>query len=662
MKISRILTLLTLATLNPAFALSTLPEHVYIKNPEQSFSSENYYALKDGKIWIKANELTTGKKGEWKLFDGTGVPFGKEAKSFGKDDYVKEIAQEGLMVIALSNKGRFYTWQPTYEVNTIWREKLGTPFPENLMLPKSKTWTFSVGVARAPEKRLTPMKDLVSYWEDLNGKKTEFGLTATIYTLDPNGKNIRYWDTGLPPSFSRAFVSPERGKFVIEKMSAAGSTLFVIDKYGKMYTRMYDYEINGACPGLRFTYDKNETKNDDKEKVYKLFESVRTMPLDDWREQEQIELNGQAAITTNVTILLTGEGNAARELRVQGRDSNGNYGHYFKPIFAKEWDFLITGEVFDDEEIIENYMQDRPEGKTLDKNYTGSLQLANFEKLKVELRDFYYFNSLSTIRVHHGDKYFDMKLHAVDAWGPTVQQKDAPELIGSILGEPKLMKGTLEIPEEILNSDDAEVKKITDTYFRKFHLLPFAFEISANDVSVAINSRMAVRETTEYMDIELNRPMTMNFKRDMGPDESVEVKNGYMYMANMPGLEINNSSASDIAVIEKAISDNNLMLKEIKRIKRGRKLDNLHNAVINGFGSGVWYILNGVVSILNVPNHHTLIGGLTKTGGGVLFEHSKLNFKLLFASTEDYKNSKALLKERIKAYKKLLKEAKKKVQ
>ena len=183
---------------------------------------------------------------------------------------------------------------------------------------------------RAPWKRLTPMheKDIVTYWEDIDGNKTEFGFTATIYVVDPDGQRIRYVDTGLPPSWHKAFSSPERGRFIIENMSSAASTVFVINKTGKMYTRMIDYEMEGGSPALKYVYKRGKrTKNN---KPVPLMGSVRTLPLSDWREQEPIKdiLNnkyGKAAITKNITILLSGKGNAARELRVQGRNAKGVY-------------------------------------------------------------------------------------------------------------------------------------------------------------------------------------------------------------------------------------------------------------------------------------------------------------------------------------------------
>src|SRR4030042_4438362 len=95
------------------YSQDRLPENVYFKNNQQGISYEYYYALKDGKIWIKPNESTTGIKGEWKLFDSTGVPFGKDVPSFKPDDRIVGFSTDGTMIVAVSNNGRFYFLQTT---------------------------------------------------------------------------------------------------------------------------------------------------------------------------------------------------------------------------------------------------------------------------------------------------------------------------------------------------------------------------------------------------------------------------------------------------------------------------------------------------------------------------------------------------------------------
>jgi hypothetical protein len=60
MKNSVLLSALLLLSAATASALDELPEQVFIKSTEQGFAYENNYALKDGKLWIKPNQSTTG--------------------------------------------------------------------------------------------------------------------------------------------------------------------------------------------------------------------------------------------------------------------------------------------------------------------------------------------------------------------------------------------------------------------------------------------------------------------------------------------------------------------------------------------------------------------------------------------------------------------------
>ena len=516
-----ILIIAVLACFNPiAYGLDQLPENVYLRNSQQGISYEYYYALKDGKLWIKPNESTTGNKGEWKLFNDTGVPSGKDVPSFKHGDKIVEFSTDGTMIVAVSNTGRFYLWQPTLREKTIWEEEIGAPFTDEIYLPKNKSWSFGFSALRAPWKRLTPMHDIVTYWEDIDRNKTQFGLTATIYVVSLDGQKIYFTDTGLPATFNRAFTSPERGAFIIENMSAAASTVFVINETGKMYTRMHDAEIEGGGPALKFTYQRGKrTKNDE---IVPIMEAVRSLPLPDWRQQETVaevldDPMKRASVTQNITIIQTGEGNAARELRIQGRNSAGRYGYYFKKIFDPFWNFKITNEHFRDEIIIKNYLQEARKGRKLDKTYAGRLEQIFAPPLQVELVDFYYFNSPAILRVHVKDKQFDIKFHTVDQWGMNAQEKGHPELVGSPAGEPKLLQGTLEIPEELLNSNDPDIKETIDRYFRRFNLKAFAFQVTADDQNVFIRSKIIQRASLSYMDYDFRRCITMEL---VNPDSN----------------------------------------------------------------------------------------------------------------------------------------------
>jgi len=654
-----------MAMIRGAYALDQLPQNVYLKNTDQGMSYENYYALKDGKIWIKPNESTTGVKGEWKLFEGTGVPFGDDVPSFKPGDKITAFSTDGTMIVAVAENGRFYIWQPTFEEKTTWAEEIGDPFSGPLYLPPNRAWCFSFSVLRAPWKRLTPMHDIVSYWEDADGNKTQFGLTATIYVVDPSGQKIFYTDTGLPPTFSRAFTSPGRGRFIIQNMSTAASTIFVVNATGKMYTRMVDAEIEGGGPALIFTYKRGKRTKDNE--VLPIMDAVRTLPLPDWREQEPIaevrdDRAKQAVITGNITIIQTGEGNAARELRVQGRNRDGKYGYYFKKIFDPAWSFKVTDEHFDDGMAIKNYLGETPEGARLDKTYSGLLQQSTDPSLRVELIDFYYFSSPATLRVHVNGKQVDMKFHTVEQWGPFAQGQRHPELMGHPAGEPKVLQGTLEIPDAALNSTDPDIKETIDRYFRRFNLIAFAFSVTADDEKVFIRSKRVQRASLAYMDYDVRRRITLNLvnlhaKSAPIPDLACTA------LARSAGLEVPkgwlSSGLKNRAEVRDLLKLNEEALWDLRKLNLRYKLDHFNNGMVALTGAGIYYVMNGFLNLIGLPGYPHLtsdpyineevseFGGLSYTGGDAMLDHGRAQFALAFKDAPDYSKAEELIKQRI---------------
>lgn len=652
------------------YGLEKLPDDIFIKNHEQGFSYEYLYALKDGKIWIKPNKKNTGREGEWELFDGTGLPHGDTAESFKDGDRIVQFSTEGTMIAALSSSGRFYLWQPTLKEKTTWLEETGSPFADALYVPKNKIWCFSLSTMRAPWKRLTPMheNDIVTCWEDIDGNRTEFGFTATVYMAAPDGRRILYTDTGLPASWSRACASPERGRFIIEKMSASASSILVMNKTGKMYTRMIDFEMEGGCPALRFVYTRGKrTKGDE---VAPLMESIRTLPIPDWREQEPVSEvladrkngSGKAVITGNITVVLTGKGNAARELRVQGRDGRGNYGYWKKMIYDSRWDFVATGEKFSDSDIIKNYLDDAPQGETSDKNYKGKLTMSGEPDLSVELIGFYYFNTPAVLRVYVNGKFFDIKFHTVDLWSPTLQKKYYPELIGNPSGEPKLLQAAIEIPEYVLNSADPDIKNAVDKYFREFNLQPIAFTVSADDRNVYIESKTLQRSLDKNLDYECRSDIKMELINDEY-DKLTHASMFYTSMAIRPVLEISEKAESltgeDIPSVEKLIVLNQNTLDNIKKTHKKLKHESCVSGCANSCILPVYYIFNSCVTVLFLPHwdmsdsspgtaeNVIQLGGVSYTGGTPLKEHAAMNLKEAFEDPEDYKLAVKIMEERI---------------
>jgi hypothetical protein len=428
---------------------------------------------------------------------------------------------------------------------------------------------------------------------------------------------------------------------------------------------MIDAEIEGGGPALKFTYKRGKRTKDDE--VVPIMEAMRSLPLPDWREQEPIkealdDRMKQAAITKNITILQTGEGNAARELRIQGRNGAGQYGYYFKKIFDPSWNFKITNERFSEEIIIKKYLHEARQGGKLDKTYAGRLTQIFAPPLQVELADFYYFNSPATLRVHIKDKQFDMKFHTVDQWGMNAQEKGHPELVGNPAGEPKLLQGTLEIPEELLNSNDPGIKETIDRYFRRFNLAAFAFQVVADDHKVFIQSKIIQRASLSYMDYDFRRRITMEL---VNPDNtSIVIPDlAFTAMAKSSTLEAprdwQSMTKKDIPQIEKLIDLNKNVLWKMRRLKLKNKFEHIKTGLMAVTGAGIYYICDGVINLIGLPSYPMLpsspyineelseFGGLAYTGGDMLLDHARLNFILAVKEFPDYKNAESIIKQRI---------------
>jgi hypothetical protein len=643
----------------PTLGSDELPADVFIKTPQRSFSYENLYALSQGELWVKPNPRQAPGPETWSLFEGTGVPFGKKAASFRAGDSLVAFATEGLMVVAVSNRGRFYVWQPTLFEPTTWQEKVGSPLPGALMLPADRDWTFSMSVQTAPKKRRTPMHDIDAFYEDGVGNRVEFGFTATVYVLDPDGQRIRYWDTGLPPAFYKAFATPERGRFVAERLSAAGSTLFVVDREGRMYTRMMDYEMNGACPGLRYTFERKKQGKADE--ILPMFEVERVLPLDGWRAQEPIPLDASAELTTRISIHLTGQGNAARELRVQGRNAQGAYGYWWKPIFDPTWRFQPTGESYPPSVVTSRAPSGEP-GRSLDKTYTGTLTQPGVPEVSVELVDFDYYDTPATLRLHQGALTVDVQLHTFDAWGPTAEQKEHPDLVGSILGEPKLLVGTLEVPQELLESTDPATRTLVDTYLRRFHRVHQAFAIQADDGRVELHARRIQRMGTGSLQYAVRRPLDVIVTREVSADEMARYEDtNFTHLAESPALLLPDAKSlgpADLPRVEEVLGRNRALLAELERRGLKEREEHLASGAVSALASAVFVPLNVLSDALGLPSDNPMAGGLAITGGHVLKEYAAMNLKRVISNPEDMRRAAALLKKRIRAYEALTRELK----
>lgn len=284
-------------------APGTPEDYPLLKTRAVSFNSAWYVKAEDGKIYLKPNFERTGQDGPW-----------RELPAPGAAGRIAEISADGDNLMAVSATGRlFYMKFSTRR----WKEKIGKPLGGAVYLPENRGWAVSHLGAEAG-----------NYYEDPDGRpiQNKEGV-STVYVLSKDGLRLSYLDPWLRPGFDYHVDMPLRGRFVAENVSASASTVFLIGGGGRMFTRLADFDTMGCDPLFSYSFAPAARPG------------VIRLPGEGWREQPRVD----GRVTRNITVIQNGRGNAARELRVEGVDAEGNGGYYTKPVFAAAWSFVRTG-------------------------------------------------------------------------------------------------------------------------------------------------------------------------------------------------------------------------------------------------------------------------------------------------------------------------------
>lgn len=198
-----------------------------------------------------------------------------------------------------------------------------------------------------------------SVYEDIEDRELLVGTgVTTLLTLSNDGKNIRLFDPWSPLFCDIRIHMPqtETTSFIADNMSVSASTAMVCgyehtkdqsQKTFKIYTQIIDIDYPGINPINGYTYDKAESDLD-----------VQVLPCDSLREHP-LNLQPGEYVTKNITIIQTGHGNLARELRIEG-ESKGQYGYFYKMINDTNWQFMPvnTGRRLTEEDYVEQTSND----------------------------------------------------------------------------------------------------------------------------------------------------------------------------------------------------------------------------------------------------------------------------------------------------------------
>ncbi|VVS91951.1 hypothetical protein [Desulfoluna spongiiphila] len=435
-KLSFVLTAFLLFSLIPATALmaESFEDRVCFRGNQASFNTRYDVKIKDGDIWIKERTGVNTPEPRVKL----DLPDGLAGE-------VTELAMDDEHIIALNGERQIYTmWKGLDDVSDFtWQKEWGIPFwmgPGMKLTDEILTWDFSV-VSRRED----------GFWTDPAGNLFEVGLAkcSHIWMLGPNGQDLIYNDPWLPTDYSYGICGPERGAFQAVNLSTSGSHLFLINKYGDMYTRFYDFDIGGADAFLPSSYE------DQRDKLIPLIQ----IPTD-WIRHPKIS----GTITDRISIHKIGRNCIHRTLRVEGSNDEGVTGYFEKDITevddTSQWTFHptgmpLSGKVLDNREGDTTHLtlgdrDDRYYAKNMDN--LGSLtpglpwyHIINAGDWAAELTNFSCYNTPVDLVVHLSpEESITLKLHTKE----TIRVSPRPR---GLTDEARYIPGAIEVPKALLD-------------------------------------------------------------------------------------------------------------------------------------------------------------------------------------------------------------------
>ncbi|MDR2747695.1 MAG: hypothetical protein LBB77_09655 [Treponema sp.] len=447
------------------------PGAVYIKTRTQTFNSYHYYIIRDGLIWYKSIDAAKEPR-DWELFKKTGLPHNTWEFGFARPKKIINISADADELAALSEDGRFYRFcfdRILGRKDNVWFDRQGWPIEEQLFLDERTV----NNTAWALGKR----NSHVLYYEDPFGNQHHNGTMeiATTYMLLEGGQEICYADTGLPSDFSRNYLGPERGTFRAAALSASASTIFVMNDAGEMYTRIADFDIVGGDP-MFFKYTYIPYKSDLPGTNYFSNFTEWGLPPEDWQPQNNIPLEGKAAISRFITILQNGRGNGARELRVAGINGEGDTGYWTKGIFDSRWEFVKVPLYFPPGSLLRNGGNAGERAPSMDTRLHGYLWNGGEQNTECvyEIPNFNILEGSCEFRITRGEETCALTLHPVEIW--TYQKRD---YIPGRARAPKMFFVTLSIGGDAFSGLSAEFRDYLNEQYGKNDKVLFQYILGA---------------------------------------------------------------------------------------------------------------------------------------------------------------------------------------
>src|SRR3954447_13835625 len=389
-----------------------LPARVDLRSTTRTFNRRYAFAVQDGHVYFRPVASAA-----WLRLP---VP-----SCFDGD--VRGISVDDDELVAIDSVRHVFTMDGALR-DTVWfnwTERWGPPFwtGGGRRLPEGDLWSWSV---------LSPLEDRT--WTDSAGNQQPVGdaKVSHVWMVRGGGQRLVYMDPWLPADDSYEMCGPRRGRFRAIALSAAASTVFVMNQAGDMYTRLYDFDMSGAdSVFLKYSYEDQRGKAG----------APIQLPAVGWRRHPRIA----GPIRDAISIHKTGPGSNRRVLRVAGPD-----GFWEKPLTGRAWTFVRTGVTLGAPVRLRRPARLAPR---LDAAYATpggepSVTVPNFNLACSPAR--------MEVRLA-GGRRLDLTLHSVDAI------RQSPRAAG-LDDQPRLTQGTIEARPGIVASTDPVVHDFVARY------------------------------------------------------------------------------------------------------------------------------------------------------------------------------------------------------
>ncbi|WP_433725623.1 hypothetical protein ACQP0C_30880 [Nocardia sp. CA-129566] len=437
------------------------PAEVYLRSSTESFNRRWSFAARDGHIYVKEAEVSGG----WRHLP---LPSCLEGRISG-------VSADDDEVMAIDRDGRFFTMDHALSAPNDWNwsSRYGNPLwtgPGNTLPAGTLDWSWSV---------LSPNED--RHWRDTADNDHSVGgaKVSHVFALTDGGRRIRYIDPWLPVDHGYEMATPARGRFRAVALSTSGSTTLVVNRFGDLYTRLYDFDISGADKVFfRYSYDDQRglpaAADMLSERIDTHYAAIQ-LPAPEWVRQPKIP----GDITDRVSVHKTGIGSDARELRVEGVSGNRT-GYWTKTLTASAWTFVPT-----DQPLTGHRLDNSAADRTVDESasptgdsYAGTSAAgwtARIESFDVAVTP-------TPLRLSFSDgSHLDLVLHTVDGLRQSPRQS-------GISTQSRHFDGTIEVPDQVLNSlatEPASVREFLTTTLGARRFTDTAVEVTTGEFRIS---------------------------------------------------------------------------------------------------------------------------------------------------------------------------------